>query len=243
MNIIKLNAIDSTNDFLKNMSRNEVVENFTTVVTQNQTKGKGQMGSTWNSKIGKNLIMSVLIKDLLNDVDEIFHLNVAISLAVFKVLDELNIPKTTIKWPNDIMSDNKKIAGILIENSFKSDSKIESIVGIGLNVNQKEFFNLPKASSMSVVANLEFDLDEILNKILFQIKRNCALISSKQTDILWKEYHENLFKKDVPIAFEDINKNQFMGIIQEVSEDGRLKLLLEDDSYKIYELKQIQMLY
>ena len=243
MKIIKLNAIDSTNDFLKNMSRNEVVENFTTVVTQSQTKGKGQMGSTWDSEIGKNLIMSILIKDLLNDIDEIFHLNVAISLAVIQVLEELNIPKISIKWPNDIMSDNKKIAGILIENSFKSDNKIESIVGIGLNVNQKEFSNLPKASSLSVITNLDFDLDLILDKIQFQIKRNCAIISSKQTAILWKNYHQSLFKNGVPMAFEDENKNQFMGIIQEVSEDGRLKLLLEDDSFKFYELKQIQMLY
>lgn len=243
MKIIKLNAIDSTNDFLKNMTRNEAVENFTVVVTQNQTKGKGQMGSTWNSETGKNLIMSVLVKELLNDVDEIFHLNVAISLAVIQVLEEFKIPKISIKWPNDIMSDNKKIAGILIENSFKSDSSIESIVGIGLNVNQKEFLNLPKASSLSVITELEFDLDVILDKILFQIKRNCALISSNQSTYLWQKYHNNLFKKGLPMAFEDVNNNQFMGIIQEVAVDGRLKLLLEDDSLKFYELKQIQMLY
>ncbi|WP_298141442.1 biotin--[acetyl-CoA-carboxylase] ligase [Flavobacterium sp.] len=243
MKIIKLNAIDSTNDFLKNMTRNEVVENFTVVVTQNQTKGKGQMGSTWNSEIGKNLIMSVLVKEILNEIDEIFHLNIAVSLAVIQVLEELKIPKVSIKWPNDIMSDNKKIAGILIENSFKSDNTIDSIVGIGLNVNQKEFSNLPKASSLSVITDSEFDLDIILDKILFQIKRNCALISSNQNAHLWKNYHDNLFKKGLPMAFEDVNKNQFMGIIQEVSVDGKLKLLLEDDSFKFYELKQIQMLY
>jgi len=243
MNIIKLNAIDSTNDFLKNLTRFEVVENFTTVVALNQTKGKGQMGSVWNSEEGKNLIMSVLIKDLLHDVDAIFHLNVAISLAVVQVLKELEIPKVSVKWPNDIMSDNKKIAGILIENSFKSDSKIESIVGIGLNVNQKDFTDLPKASSLLIVTNLEFELDDLLEKVLFRIKRNCALISSNQIKELWSEYHQNLFKIGVPMAFEDINKKQFMGIIQEVSEDGKLKLLLEDDSFKFYELKQIQMLY
>ncbi|WP_298121305.1 biotin--[acetyl-CoA-carboxylase] ligase [Flavobacterium sp.] len=243
MKIIKLNAIDSTNDFLKNMTRNEVVENFTVVVTQNQTKGKGQMGSTWNSEIGKNLIMSILVKEILNEIDKIFHLNIAVSLAVIQVLEELKIPKVSIKWPNDIMSDNKKIAGILIENSFKSDNTIDSIVGIGLNVNQKEFSSLPKASSLSVITDSEFDLDIILDKILFQIKRNCALISSNQNAHLWKNYHDNLFKKGLPMAFEDVNKNQFMGIIQEVSVDGKLKLLLEDDSFKFYELKQIQMLY
>ena len=243
MKLIKLNAIDSTNDFLKNLSRTESLENFTTVVTQSQTKGKGQMGSVWNSESGKNLIMSVLLKDLLSSIDEIFHLNVAVSLAVIQVLDDLNIPNISIKWPNDIMSDNKKIAGILIENSFKSDNKIESIIGIGLNVNQKDFYNLPKASSLSLVTNSDFDLDMILEKVIFQIKRNCALISSKQTSILWKSYHSNLFKKGVPMAFEDEIGNQFMGIIQEVSSDGNLQLLHEDDSIKQYGVKQIQMLY
>lgn len=243
MKIIKLNAIDSTNDFLKNMSRNEIVENYTTVVAKNQTKGKGQMGSVWSSESCKNLIISILIKDLLNDVDDIFHLNIAISLAVVQVLEELEIPKTSIKWPNDIMSDNKKIAGILIENSFKSDNRIESIVGIGLNVNQNNFLNLPKASSLAIIKNIEFDLDMLLDKVLFQIKRNCALISVGQISFLWSNYHNKLFKKGIPMVFEDADKNKFMGIIQEVTFDGKLKLLLEDDSFKFYELKQIQMLY
>lgn len=243
MKLIKLNAIDSTNDFLKNLSRTESLENFTTVVAQSQTKGKGQMGSAWNSECGKNLIMSVLLKDLLSSIDEIFHLNVAVSLAVIQVLGDLNIPNISIKWPNDIMSDNKKIAGILIENSFKSDNKIESIIGIGLNVNQKDFYNLPKASSLSLVTNSDFDLNMILEKVIFQIKRNCVLISSKQTSILWKSYHSNLFKKGFPMAFEDEIGNQFMGIIQEVSSDGNLQLLHEDDSIKQYGVKQIQMLY
>ena len=243
MKLIKLNAIDSTNDFLKNLSRNEILENFTTVVAQSQTKGKGQMGSTWSSESGKNLIMSVLVKDLLIGIDEIFHLNVAVSLAVIQVLEELNVPNISIKWPNDIMSENKKIAGILIENSFKSDNRIESIIGIGLNVNQKDFSNLPKASSLSIVTASEFDLEMILDKVLFQIKRNCALISSMQTSILWKNYHDNLFKKGIPMAFEDEKGKQFMGIIQEITNDGNLQLLLEDDSIKHFGVKQIQMLY
>lgn len=74
MNLIKLDAIDSTNDFLKEMSRSQIVENFTVVTAKNQTKGKGQMGATWEIESGKNLIMSILVKELLKDIDEIFHL-------------------------------------------------------------------------------------------------------------------------------------------------------------------------
>jgi BirA family biotin operon repressor/biotin-[acetyl-CoA-carboxylase] ligase len=243
MNLIKLDAIDSTNDFLKELSKKEVVENFTVVVTKNQTKGKGQMGTTWNSECGKNLIISILIKDVLKNIDEIFHLNVAVALSVVQVLEEFDLPKLSIKWPNDIMSDTKKLCGILIENSFKSDSKIESVVGIGLNVNQKAFNNLPKAASMLVVMKQEFDLDVILKRINFQIKKNCSLIISNQEDKLWFDFHEYLFKLNVPMPFEDANKNRFMGIIQGVTKDGKLQLILEDDSIKTFGIKEIQMLY
>lgn len=243
MSVIKLSAIDSTNDYLKVLSKNQILKNFTVVVTDKQTNGKGQMGATWISEEGKNLIMSVLIKEMLQDVEAIFHLNVAIALSLFEVLNETKVPNLSIKWPNDIMSDHKKIAGILIENSIKSDGKIESVVGIGLNVNQLNFENLPKASSMAVVSNSEFDLEELLHKIIFQIKKNCGYILTNQTDNLWKKYLENLFKISVPMAFEDANQNKFMGIIQGVTLNGLLQIKLEDDSVKTFGIKEVQMLY
>lgn len=243
MSLIKLSAIDSTNDYLKVLSRNQIIENFTTVVAEKQTQGKGQMGATWISEEGKNLIMSILVKEVLRDVDAIFHLNVAVALSIFEVLNETKVPNLSIKWPNDIMSDHKKIAGILIENSIKSDGKIESVVGIGVNVNQQNFENLPKASSMALVSNSEFDLDELLHKIIFQIKKNCGYILTNQTDKLWSKYHENLFKISVPVAFEDANQTKFMGIIQGVTLNGLLQIKLENDLVKSFGIKEVQMLY
>ena len=242
MNIIKLDAIDSTNDFLKELSRNQSLENFTIVTVKHQTKGKGQMGSVWQTEIGKNLTMSILVKQILTSVSEIYSLNIAISISVFEALELLNVPNLSIKWPNDIMSDTKKIGGILIENSIKSDTTIESIVGIGLNVNQTDFSNLPNASSLALVTNSEFDLDDLLSKIHFQIMKNCGLILSKQEVILWNKFHEVLFKIGVPMPFEDSNKNRFMGIIQKVSEEGKLEILLENDSLITFGIKEITML-
>ena len=243
MNIIKLDAIDSTNDFLKDLSRNQILENFTTVVTQNQTKGKGQMGATWNSEAGKNLIMSILIKDVLQNIDEIFHLNVAVALSVTQVLEGYNIPKLAIKWPNDILSDTKKLGGILIENSFKSDNTIESVVGIGINVNQKDFQNLPKATSLALVTEHEFDINSILERIIEQLYSNCSKIVSNQSKEIWDAYHKLLFRINVPMPFEDLARNQFMGIIQGVTPDGKLQVLLENDVIHTFGIKEIQMLY
>ncbi|WP_396211954.1 biotin--[acetyl-CoA-carboxylase] ligase [Flavobacterium sp.] len=243
MKLIKLGAIDSTNDYLKSLSSKNVLENFTVITAQSQHKGRGQMGASWISEAGKNLIMSVLVKDVLKNADEIFHLNVAVASAVIQSLAECNLPNLSIKWPNDIMSDNKKVCGILVENSFKSDSKIESIVGIGLNVNQTSFDNLPKASSMASIMSKEFDLDTIVESIIFHIKQNCNLILSNQAYKVWNDFHRYLFKINVPIPFEDVNQNRFMGIIQGVTNDGKLEVLLEDDSVKTYGIKEIQLLY
>ena len=91
---------------MKELSKKQVVENFTVIVAKNQTKGKGQMGATWDSESGKNLIMSVLVKDVLSSHDAIFSLNASVAIAVVKVLQDLEIPKVSIKWPNDILSAN-----------------------------------------------------------------------------------------------------------------------------------------
>lgn len=242
MKLIKLDAIDSTNDFLKALAASQVLDNFTVVTAENQTKGKGQMGAAWNSEKSKNLIMSVLVKDLLISVDEIYQLNIATSLAVIKVLKRYGIKDLSVKWPNDIMSANYKLAGILIENSFKSDGSITTIIGLGLNVNQTNFEGLPKASSMSVVSDSYYEKDELLVAIIDELENIIKLIGVfPQT--LWDQYLELLFKKDFPMPFMVNEGKPFMGIIKGVSKLGKLIVLNEDDTLKEYAVKEIQMLY
>lgn len=242
MRLVKLDAIDSTNDFLKDLSNKQPVENFTVVTAENQTKGKGQMGSVWTSEVGKNLIMSVLVKNVLTDINTIYDLNIVVALAVIQTLQKHNIPKLSIKWPNDIMSGDKKIGGILIENSIKSDGSINSIVGLGLNVNQTNFENLPKASSLALVAERVFDKEILLVKIVGAMKANVSQLSENPVS-LWQQYTECLFKKGIPVPFEDETGSRFMGIIQGVKPDGKIRILCEDDSEKTFEIKEIQMLY
>ncbi len=242
MRLIKLDAIDSTNEFLKGLANTQELENFTVVTAENQTKGKGQMGSVWTSEVGKNLIMSVFVKDCLLDINQIYNLNIAVALSVIQALERFDIPELKIKWPNDIMSYNSKIGGILIENNIKSDGLIHSIVGLGLNVNQVNFDLLPKASSLAVICKHTFDKEELLLTIVTKMEQNCKLIN-QNPDVLWNEYAGRLFKKGIPMPFQDNKGYKFMGIIQGVSLLGRLQLLLEDDLVSEFEIKEIQMLY
>ncbi|UPZ13972.1 biotin--[acetyl-CoA-carboxylase] ligase [Flavobacterium humidisoli] len=242
MKLIKLDAIDSTNDFLKALSSQDELENFTTVTAENQTKGKGQVGGLWKTEAGKNLTMSVLVKDFLFNNDKVFNLSVLVSLSVAEVLKSLNIPDICIKWPNDILSYNKKLVGILIENTLKSDGRIVSVVGIGINVNQTDFDELPNASSLAVISGKTFDKEELAILIVEKLKEKIQSWNTS-AQIFWDDYFNFLFKKGIPTAFRDNNNQDFMGIIQGVSPIGKLQVLLEDDSVVEFEIKEVKMLY
>lgn len=242
MLFIKLDAIDSTNDYLKALANKELLEDFTTVVADKQLKGKGQMGSEWVSEAGKNLTMSVLVKSDFAINHTIFDINVAVALSIITVLDTLNIPKVSVKWPNDIMTDNKKIGGILIENAIKSDGTINSVIGIGLNVNQSDFVNLPKATSLFLATQQEFDKEMLMMKIVEKLKEYIQILHAN-SDNLWETYHNRLFKKGIPMPFELADGIKIMGIIQKVSQEGMLELMVEDDSLHYFGVKDITMLY
>ena len=243
MKLIKLDAIDSTNDFLKGLSQRENLENYTAVTAKTQTKGRGQRGAIWNSESGKNLIASILINNSIQKNTLIFDLNVIVTISVIEALKSFKISNLKIKWPNDIMAENKKVAGILIENTIKEQGIINSVIGIGLNVNQIDFQNLPKASSLKNIMGKDFDIDEILIEIISKLKINFDFFENDLTGILWDKYHKYLFKKGIPTLFEDYFQNKFMGIIQKVNSNGELLILLEDDSLKTFEIKEITMLY
>ena len=99
-----------------------------------------------------------------------FHISIVVSLAIKKTLDDFNIPKISIKWPNDIMSGNKKVCGILIENLVNKNKIKDIIIGIGLNVNQTDFSNLPNASSLKKIMGVNYNIEEIINKIYENIQ-------------------------------------------------------------------------
>jgi BirA family biotin operon repressor/biotin-[acetyl-CoA-carboxylase] ligase len=242
MKLVKLDAIDSTNDYLKKLVRNQSLENYSVVTAELQTNGKGQRGSVWTSEKGKNIIMSMLVKDFAVSSSTLFDLNIVVSLAVLQSLIPLNIPNLTIKWPNDIMSDDKKIGGILIENCFKSDSSVDSVIGIGLNVNQLEFENLPQASSLALISGTMIDKDALLKQIAGEIedkikswKRNAQSLREMYTNLL--------FKRDEKMVFQDSDLLFFNGVIQGITPLGRLIIEHENGNLIDFDIKQVKMIF
>ena len=243
MRIIKLDAIDSTNHFLKALSVQESCENFTVVSTESQTEGKGQRGSDWASEVGKNLTFSVFYNQNIEGITSLFTLNILVAISVVDVLKSVSNLNFVIKWPNDILAENKKIGGILIENTFKNSKEVQSIIGIGLNVNQSQFENLPQASSLYQLENKIFDRETLLISIVNRLEFNLNQIKVLGETHFWNAYHQILFKKDVVSTFESVAGNRFVGKIQEVTQEGKLAVLLEDDTIRFFDVKEIKMLY
>ncbi|NRB58423.1 MAG: biotin--[acetyl-CoA-carboxylase] ligase [Winogradskyella sp.] len=243
MYIIKLGAIESTNSFLKDMTATKIPKDYTVVVAEHQTQGRGQMGTVWNAEDGKNLTMSVFKIVSKFKVDSQYYISMVVALAVHDALLSFNIPRLSIKWPNDILSENKKICGILIENVIKNNSIQGTVIGIGLNVNQKNFEGLPKASSLSLITGVIYNKDEILSEILSKLKWYFNSLKNGEYDIIQIKYESLLFRKEKPSTFKLSNDSIITGIIKGVSKDGKLNVWLEDDIIQSFDLKEIELLY
>ena len=212
-------------------------------MTQKQTKGRGQMNGLWESEQGKNLTFSVLkkVKDL--PVQDQFLISICVSLAVYNTLKALKIPDIRVKWPNDILSGNFKICGILIENNISGFQITSSVIGIGLNVNQITFKNQPKAASLHLLLGEEIDLDELLKAILNNLECYLSNINASNWDRLVNEYHNILFKKDVLAQFVRENDSEFSGTIVGITRAGKLKISLKDGTIQEFNLKEVSLQY
>ena len=243
MNIIKLDATDSTNAYLKRLLSDGLGADFTVITAKKQLKGKGQMGAKWESDSGKNLTFSVLRQGLGLSVANYFVLNICVSLAVYKTLKAHQVPDLSVKWPNDILSGTSKICGILIENILSGNLINTAIIGIGLNVNQTFFGELENASSLKLILGSNFDLDELLHEIVENLKSVFLESTTDSTENLWKAYEDVLFRKDKPSTFENKQNELFMGFIRGVSSTGKLQIMLEDNVLKEFDIKEVKLLY
>ena len=191
MKIIKIDAIDSTNIFLKKFVKENNQISRLAVRADYQTKGQGRMNSKWHSEKGMNLTGSIFFgKIKINNID-IFEINKIVCLAVLQVLKYYEIPELKIKWPNDILSEKKKIAGILLEPVIRGKNILGLIIGVGININQKNFEKLPCASSMSVITKQKFSIDEIFKKLITIIEKKITPVKFDKTKYLKNLYGFN----------------------------------------------------
>lgn len=242
MQLIKLSATDSTNAYLRRLSRRESVPDFTVVQAANQTAGRGQPGTSWEAEEGKNLTFSVLKAFGSAPTDRQFLLNIRTALAVSRVLEDLKIPGVRVKWPNDILSGGKKVCGILVENQLKGGRLVQSIIGIGLNVNQTAFPGLPGATSLKIASGSAFDLDELLYALLSELQKTLGRDGSESDTADWLAYERQLYLRDQPALFSRPGGDRFKGTIRGVDPGGRLRVEMDNGREEAFGFKEIRYL-
>ena len=240
MKLIKLNAIDSTNEYIKKI-KDSFKDKEIAVITFNQTLGKGQMGKVWLSESNKNVCISFIFKELGINVANNFKLNIIVSLLLVKVLKNIGLKELSVKWPNDILSDGKKICGILIELNIKKTDITQSIIGIGLNVNQSYFGDLINATSIINSTNNHSDLDEISLKIISEFENFRNYLDNSNFNKLKREYLELLYGYNIEKKFR-ISGNVFKGEIIDINSGGMLVVKIDGKKFK-FKNQEIELIY
>lgn len=242
MKVIKLNATNSTNSYLMELNGQNNLQDETVVWALSQTAGRGQHASHWQSKAGDSLTFSVFKRFKSLAVERQFSLNYAVAVAVANVLNDLKLPAVKIKWPNDIMSAGRKISGILIENQLKGRFIRSGVIGVGINVNEEQFEDLPKAGSVYLQTGIKFDLEEVLAAVLNEIRKQLQYVEKGADDQVKAAFESSLYRRDVVSVFQTPDKDRFNGIIRGVSDSGQLVVETETDGRRSFMVKEIELI-
>lgn len=237
--VINVSETGSTNSRIQEENNNGKLLNGSALITEKQTVGKGQRGNIWVSEPHKNLTFSVITFPNI-DSKFAFHLNIIAALAVQKTLKDLKLI-AKIKWPNDILINSKKICGILVENQIASKNIVQSVIGIGLNVNQIDFEKSLNATSLKL-EGVSVELKDVFNQIYSYLDFYYNLLIESNFKLLLKLYYDNMLWYNSIGNFDDGNST-FKAILKGINNQGLLHLIKEGGKNSFYDIKEIKFLY
>ena len=238
--ILHLDCTASTNNYAIDLIKKNKIKEGTIVWTDEQTAGKGQLNNKWASNANENLTFSVVLFPSFVDITGIFSLSEFVSLAIYDFLISVGIKNVSIKWPNDIYVGDKKIAGILIENSLKGKNIKTAIIGIGLNVNQTIFPNwVPNPISMKQVTGDDYLLKRCLESISLHMNHRFEQLQNGELANLHLDYLKTLYKLNEVSKFK-AEEVKFTATITDVLPSGKLQLTLQNGEKHLFEFKEVE---
>ena len=238
---IKVSQTASTNTYLSRLAA--TLPGGTVIYTPSQTAGRGQKGNSWESEDGKNLTISLLLKRPPVKARDQFYLSEAAALAVVEALADEAGEGFTVKWPNDVYWQDKKVCGMLIENSLDGTDIATCIIGIGINVNQERFVSdAPNPVSFLNITGREHDLMTLLKSVCSRIEELvCSLSDEDARSDLHCRYMAALYRNDGAMyLYEDASGQRFMASVDGIAPDGTLTLRHEDGTRHDYIFKEVK---
>ena len=238
-NVIFIPETHSTNTIAMELISKTSPPEGTCIKTDFQTAGKGQIGRSWHSEAKKNILASFIFYPKQLRVIDHFYLNMAVSLAMTGTLATLDIP-VKIKWPNDIYYMDKKMTGILIQNTVMGSCIKASVAGIGLNVNQQTFPpELPNPVSMAQITGNIYDRDTVSGILCDHLEYYYTMLNAKKYTYLSKLYHNHLYKLHQKAQYQEPGQLPYYGYIRGTDPQGRLLIENETGITKSYTFKEV----
>lgn len=239
---ITLKSISSTNDYFKvELSKSTPFSEGTVIMAEEQFGGRGQSGNIWLSEPGKNLTFSILLKPSFLSPIQQFNINIAICVAIYEALYPLFGEELLIKWPNDIYVGDRKLGGVLIENILQGNEWKESIVGVGINVNQEDFSGLKNACSIKELLHREYILTDLLYELCKSIEKNYFQLKNEGISDLQRVYKKVLYGLNKVRGF-NLEGVFVEGKIIDVADDGQL-IIDFNGHYASFSFKEIEFLF
>jgi BirA family transcriptional regulator, biotin operon repressor / biotin---[acetyl-CoA-carboxylase] ligase len=240
--VIFKDSLESTNNFASGLLKMEALPEGTVVHSNYQTSGRGQQGNTWESEAGKNLLLSIVLYPRKIKPGDQFAISMAISLGILDHVRDI-VKGSAIKWPNDIYVADRKIAGLLIENSILNGSIVQSIAGIGFNVNQVDFPGyIPNPVSLKMITGNEYDLSENLRILLSKLDKRYRQLVSERDRKMKSEYISSLYGLMEWRPFRTIPDGNIYGRIVGIAQSGQLMVETEDETIREYNFKEIEFI-
>ncbi len=233
-------SVDSTNDEAARWLKSGQIPEGSRVMADYQTNGKGQRNSTWQSESGQNLMCSFILYPKAQAECGIFYFSKAIACAVRDTIADCGCDDVTIKWPNDILIGRKKTAGILIENQWTTHGWNSAIVGMGINLNQRNFEGLT-ATSISEKSGKSWSSKEVHFILEQHIHHYYQLFLAEKFEEIDNYYHRHLFGLNSTENFE-MGNAAFVGIITRVSSGGLLEIQRESGELQVFEMKEVKLI-
>ncbi len=244
-NIVHLAETSSTSDVLRQMALNGQAEaDFTSVVADFQTSGRGQVGNHWESEAGANLLFSTIFHPCQCDVSRQFMISMAVALAVCDVLAPL-LPHSArkvlkVKWPNDIYVGDSKICGILVENQLSGRLIASSIVGVGLNVNQTLFRHAPNPVSVKLLTGADTPVAPLADSLILALRLRLYAVSQGLDSQVMSDYWAALYRADGCFHLFATPDSRFSARIVGVAPDGRLTLETDQAERRTFLFKEVE---
>ena len=227
----------STNSYAKKLIAKSKPLEGTVVITDNQTEGRGQFGNSWQSEADQNIALSVIVYPKLSAVQQ-FYLSKVASLACVKALKNITNLDFEIKWPNDIYYGNLKVGGLLIENQLAGSQISNSVIGIGINLNQEAFDNLPQAASITQLVRYVLNRKKCTAILLEHLDAAYLMLHQGRLSDIDTEYHECLKAYQTDFKFKE-NRVAKTGFLKGVNTQGQLEVI-EDGKERVFNFKEIE---